>query len=260
VLEAGTDASYLMLTALGGLAEFERDLSCARMSEGREQAKARGAKLGRKPKQTEHQRREAIRRRDCRRRAAAKHRPQLHRVAQHDFPTARRANLSDDEAIISKGEEIMKMVRRAAMVMLLSALALLGSPFTAKPAQLGQTEQAALVQLEKQAWEVAKQKDWQAYNRLLSQDFVWIDDGGVLLGREPFLKYIADLDLTDYAMEGAKVTLFSNNVAMLTYKVVSHGKFAGQTIPPTPFYVGSEYLRRAGRWVNVFTQMTTAKQ
>jgi hypothetical protein len=26
VLEAGTDASYLMLTVLGGLAEFERDL------------------------------------------------------------------------------------------------------------------------------------------------------------------------------------------------------------------------------------------
>jgi Domain of unknown function (DUF4440) len=96
--------------------------------------------------------------------------------------------------------------------------------------------------------------------RLLSQDFVWVDDSGVLLGREPFLKYIAGLDLTDYAMDDIKVTMFNNNVAMLTYKVIHHGKFAGQTIPPTPFYVGSEYLRRAGHWVNVFTQMTSAKQ
>ena len=53
-----------MLTVLGGLAEFERDLIRARTSEGRERAKARGVKMGRKPKLTPHQQREAIRRRD----------------------------------------------------------------------------------------------------------------------------------------------------------------------------------------------------
>ena len=46
VLEAGTDASYLVLTALDGLAECERDLIRARTSEGRERAKARSVKLG----------------------------------------------------------------------------------------------------------------------------------------------------------------------------------------------------------------------
>jgi DNA invertase Pin-like site-specific DNA recombinase len=54
----------LMLTVLGGLAEFERDLIRTRTGEGRDRAKARGVKLGRKPKLTEHQKREAIRRRD----------------------------------------------------------------------------------------------------------------------------------------------------------------------------------------------------
>jgi DNA invertase Pin-like site-specific DNA recombinase len=53
-----------MLTVLGGLAEFEHNLIRSRASEGRERAKARGVKLGRKPKLTEHQKREAIRRRD----------------------------------------------------------------------------------------------------------------------------------------------------------------------------------------------------
>lgn len=43
-----------MLTVLGGLAEFERDLIRASTSEGREQAKARGVKLGRKLKLTDH--------------------------------------------------------------------------------------------------------------------------------------------------------------------------------------------------------------
>ena len=55
----------LMLTVLGGLAEFERDLIRIRTSEGRERAKARDDKLGRKPKLTQHQKQEAIRRRDA---------------------------------------------------------------------------------------------------------------------------------------------------------------------------------------------------
>src|SRR5277367_4573453 len=53
----------LMLTVLGGLAEFERDLIRARTGEGRERAKARGVKMGRKPKLTPHQQAEAIKRR-----------------------------------------------------------------------------------------------------------------------------------------------------------------------------------------------------
>ena len=54
----------LMLTVLGGVAEFEKGLIRARTNEGRERAKARGVKLGRGPKLTKHQKREAIRRRD----------------------------------------------------------------------------------------------------------------------------------------------------------------------------------------------------
>ena len=55
----------LMLTVLGGLAEFERELIRTRTGEGRERAKARGVVLGRKPKLTNHQRREAIARREA---------------------------------------------------------------------------------------------------------------------------------------------------------------------------------------------------
>jgi DNA invertase Pin-like site-specific DNA recombinase len=54
----------LMLTVLGGLAEFERELILARTSEGRKRAKAGGKHMGRKPKLTPHQRQEALQRRD----------------------------------------------------------------------------------------------------------------------------------------------------------------------------------------------------
>jgi DNA invertase Pin-like site-specific DNA recombinase len=50
-----TPTGRLILTVLGGLAEFEKELIKARTSEGRERAKARGVRLGRKPKLTAHQ-------------------------------------------------------------------------------------------------------------------------------------------------------------------------------------------------------------
>jgi DNA invertase Pin-like site-specific DNA recombinase len=53
-----------MLTVLGGLAEFERDLIRTRTGEGRARAVARGQRMGRPPKLTAHQQKEAIKRRD----------------------------------------------------------------------------------------------------------------------------------------------------------------------------------------------------
>jgi DNA invertase Pin-like site-specific DNA recombinase len=56
-----TPHGRLMLTVLGGLAEFERELIRSRTGEGRERAKARGVVMGRKPKLTHHQRRKPLR-------------------------------------------------------------------------------------------------------------------------------------------------------------------------------------------------------
>ena len=58
-----TPHGRLMLTVLGGLAEFERHLILARISEGRTRARARGVRFGRKLKLTAHQQQEALARR-----------------------------------------------------------------------------------------------------------------------------------------------------------------------------------------------------
>jgi DNA invertase Pin-like site-specific DNA recombinase len=57
-----TPHGKLLLTVLGGLAEFERELVRARTDDGRRRAKARGVKFGRPVKLTAHQRQEALQR------------------------------------------------------------------------------------------------------------------------------------------------------------------------------------------------------
>jgi DNA invertase Pin-like site-specific DNA recombinase len=60
-----TPHGRLMLTVLGGLAEFERHLILSRTAEGRTRAQANGIKFGRKPSLTPYQRAEALRRREA---------------------------------------------------------------------------------------------------------------------------------------------------------------------------------------------------
>jgi DNA invertase Pin-like site-specific DNA recombinase len=60
-----TPHGRLILTVLGGLAEFERELIKARTGEGRARAKARGVHMGRPFKLNRDQRREAVARREA---------------------------------------------------------------------------------------------------------------------------------------------------------------------------------------------------
>jgi DNA invertase Pin-like site-specific DNA recombinase len=59
---SSTPHGRLMLTVLGGLAEFDRELIRARTGEGRKRAKERGVRFGRPRKMTPHQRQEALQR------------------------------------------------------------------------------------------------------------------------------------------------------------------------------------------------------
>ena len=55
-----TPQGRLMVTFIGGIAEFERELIRDRTSEGRRRAKAAGRRMGRKPKLTATQKQEAL--------------------------------------------------------------------------------------------------------------------------------------------------------------------------------------------------------
>ena len=64
-VDTTTPHGRLILTALGGIAEFEGELIRARTGEGRARAKTRGVHKGRPRKLTPHQRQEALKRREA---------------------------------------------------------------------------------------------------------------------------------------------------------------------------------------------------
>lgn len=60
-----TPHGKLMITILGGIAEFERSLILSRCNEGRQRAMSNGVQFGRKHKLTGHQKQEAKQRREA---------------------------------------------------------------------------------------------------------------------------------------------------------------------------------------------------
>ena len=61
--DTSSSQGRLLSTLLAAIAEFERDLIRERTGEGRTRAMAKGIKFGRKPKLSDYQRQEALRRR-----------------------------------------------------------------------------------------------------------------------------------------------------------------------------------------------------
>jgi DNA invertase Pin-like site-specific DNA recombinase len=63
LFDTSSSQGKLMATLLAAIAEFERDLIRERTGDGRKRAMAKGVKFGRKPKLSDYQRAEAIKRR-----------------------------------------------------------------------------------------------------------------------------------------------------------------------------------------------------
>jgi ketosteroid isomerase-like protein len=123
-------------------------------------------------------------------------------------------------------------------------------------AAISKADEQTLVNMEREAWENVKKKDWNALDRVMTANFVWIDDGGIIVGKADATKRFTGFDLTGYNMENVKVTAFAPQVAFVTYGVTLQGRFEGQPILAKPSYVGSGYVKRGGKWLNFFTQST----
>jgi len=129
----------------------------------------------------------------------------------------------------------------------------------AAKASISSADEKNLVTMEREAWEIIKKKDWKGFDRLLTTDFVWIDDGGTIAGREAAVKYFMGLDLSNFTMEDVKVTAFAPNVAFVTYRITEDGHFQGEPLPAKPYYIGSGYVKRGGKWGNFFVQTTLSR-
>ncbi len=116
--------------------------------------------------------------------------------------------------------------------------------------------ETTLVALEKQSWEAWQKRDGKFFESFLTDDHVEVGTGGptskavVVAG----VKSPACVVKT-YAIDTFKLTQFTDDMALLTYHAAQDTLCGGKPVP-SPVFVSSLYVKRAGRWQNAAYQQT----
>ena len=111
------------------------------------------------------------------------------------------------------------------------------------------SKEAAVTDLEKSAWEAYKNKQADAFKRLLSKDYC----GAYAEGIKTLDTEVADMaktDLRDYSFADMKVVFPKGGVAVITYKVTQHATSAGQDVSGT-YNISSVWVKEGGKWLGV---------
>lgn len=103
------------------------------------------------------------------------------------------------------------------------------------------------------------QRDVATISRLVADEHVSVISPGVRRTKTEDIRSLSDYQLTGYVMHDSKVAFLGNDTALVTYRATITGKFKGQPYPENN-YVSSLWVRRGGKWVEVYYQETAAEK
>jgi hypothetical protein len=112
------------------------------------------------------------------------------------------------------------------------------------------SKETAITDLEKSAWEAYKNKQADAFKKLLSKEYC----GAYAEGIKDMDKELADMattDLHDYSFADTKVVFPSADVAVITYKATIQATAGGKDNSGT-YNSASVWIKKGGKWLGVF--------
>jgi hypothetical protein len=115
-----------------------------------------------------------------------------------------------------------------------------------------------LMSAERASWELAIKRDAAAYKAFHAPDFFTVTGTGVMR-RAPSEASAMDSQVRfdQCALSGFEVHFLAKNAALVTYHVNASGLDHGKSFH-LDSYASSLWLKRDGRWLNVFYQATPA--
>ncbi len=142
------------------------------------------------------------------------------------------------------------------------ALALLTLVVTLALGQMKRSDsvEAQIVALEKSAFEAWKNKDRKFFEDHMSEAGQYLDSNGVG-GKAQYVKAIINNNCTvsSYSLDNTKVTMLSEDVALLTYRY-AHNAVCGGSPEASPLWSSTLYVKRGDKWLIAFHQEIPAAQ
>jgi hypothetical protein len=147
---------------------------------------------------------------------------------------------------------IVAGLRRLGLGLLLAAMVSLPT----QGADQSESVKDELIKLEKQSWEAWKNSDGKFFENFLSDDHVEVGFSGVS-SKAVVVKGVASrvCQVKSYSLDRFELKMLTADTALLTYHEAQDTECGGHPVP-SPCWVSSLYMRRDGKWLNVFYQQT----
>ena len=127
---------------------------------------------------------------------------------------------------------------------------------TDKKSSKGMDITAKLEASERGIWEAFKNKDKDAFLKIVDKDAFGADPMGFSsVAMMPDM--MSDLDVRSYTLQDVKSTKVSSDAYLLTYTAQQDCSFKGQALPGT-VYVSTLYVKRGNDWKGFYHQETPA--
>ena len=107
---------------------------------------------------------------------------------------------------------------------------------------------AVVRQHEKAALEAFKTHDKEAYAKLCCEEFYEITSDGTINTLQAELKELDDYVLGEYKMDDIVVTILSDTVALIRYKIIAKWTYKGKELPAENMLASAVWIKRGGDW------------
>jgi hypothetical protein len=116
----------------------------------------------------------------------------------------------------------------------------------------------ALIELETRVWDALRRGDADADGQLLAEDFLGVYSSG-FANRSDHVGQLANgPTVAEFELRDARLMVLSESDALLSYRADWRRLSSAGPGPVESMYISSLWSRRAGEWVNVFSQDSPA--
>ena len=116
----------------------------------------------------------------------------------------------------------------------------------------------ALLELETMVWDALQRGDADADRRLLADDFLGVYSSGFADRADHAGQLAAGPTVASFELHEPRMLELGDDHVLLSYRADYQRLVDGVAQPGKSMYVTSLWSRRAGQWVNVFSQDTAA--
>ena len=110
-----------------------------------------------------------------------------------------------------------------------------------------------IIAKEKQLWDALKNRDYEAFGKMLSSDNVYISSD-VVGGKDATVNGVRNFAPTEVKLSDWKTVVLDADAAVVTYTVDARGTSGGQPIPPGALRASTAWVKRGGEWLAVYHQ------